>query len=158
MRPLYEIDKEIAEFEFDIDESTGEILNALALDELKMEREAKIEGVALKYKNLLAEKEMVSNEKKAFADREKSLDRQLDGLKDYLSYALDGEAFSTSKVAMSFRRSESVNIPDETKIPKEFCNITEVSKPDKKKIKEAIKSGIDVFGAELVENRNLQIK
>ena len=44
---LFEIDKAILDFEFDIDEETGEILNANALDELHMARDAKIEGIGL---------------------------------------------------------------------------------------------------------------
>ncbi len=158
MRALYDIDQEIANFEFEIDEETGEITNYADLDNLKMEREQKIEGVALWYKNMLAEKEAVKAEKQNFAEREKKLDNKINNIKAYLSYALNGEKFSTSKVQMSFRKSESVKIPDETKIPRDYCNVTEVVKPDKMKIKEALKNGMEVFGAELVESKNIQIK
>lgn len=41
MSTLFEIDKAIEGFEFDIDESTGEILNYDQLDNLKMAREQK---------------------------------------------------------------------------------------------------------------------
>ena len=158
MRALYEIDQEIMDFEFEIDEETGEILNAKDLDNLEMEREQKIEGVALWYKNMLAEKEMVKKEKESFAEREKKLDKKIESVKGYLAYALQGEPFSTSKVQMSYRKSESVNIPDESIIPRDYCTVTTVVKPDKKRIKEAIKNGVAVEGAQIVENRNIQIK
>ena len=44
---LYEIDKALADFEFEIDEDTGEILNAADLDELNLARDQKIENIGL---------------------------------------------------------------------------------------------------------------
>ncbi|MBQ3429167.1 MAG: siphovirus Gp157 family protein [Mogibacterium sp.] len=155
---LFEIDKAILDFEFDIDEETGEILNANALDELHMARDAKIEGIGLWIKNLQAETEAVKNEKDAMAERQKRLEKKVESLKGYLTYALAGEKFSTPKVAMSFRRSESVHIEDEHLIPDEYMNITIVKKPDKKVLKDALKEGKEILGAELVTKQNIQIK
>ena len=56
---LYEIDKAILDFEFEVDEESGEILNASELDELQMARDDKIEGISLWIKNLEAEKEAI---------------------------------------------------------------------------------------------------
>ncbi len=155
---LYEIDKALADFEFEVDEETGEILNAADLDELKMARDDKIEGISLWIKNLEAEKEAVKNEKNNFADREKRLGKKIDSLKGYLTYALDGQKFSTPKVAVSFRKSESVHITDEYLIPDEYKIFTVVKKPDKGVIKDALKKGKEIMGVELVEKRNVQIK
>ena len=49
MRPLYEIDAEILA---SVDQETGEILDIEKLDALQMERERKLEGVALWVKDL----------------------------------------------------------------------------------------------------------
>lgn len=155
---LYEIDKAILDFEFEIDEESGEILNAADLDELKMARDDKIEGISLWIKNLEAEREAVKNEKNNFADREKRLGKKIDSLKGYLTYALDGQKFSTPKVAVSFRKSESVHITDEYLIPDEYKIFTVVKKPDKGVIKDALKKGKEIMGVELVEKRNVQIK
>ena len=155
---LYEIDKALADFEFEVDEETGEILNAADLDELKMARDDKIEGISLWVKNLEAEKEAVKHEKDNFADREKRLSKKIDSLKGYLTYALQGEKFSTPKVAVSFRRSESVHITDEYLIPDEYKLFTVVKKPDKKVLKDALKKGKDIMGCELVEKQNISIK
>ena len=155
---LYEIDKAILDFEFEIDEESGEILNAADLDELKMARDDKIEGISLWIKNLEAEKEAVKHEKDNFADREKRLGKKIDSLKGYLTYALDGQKFSTPKVAVSFRKSESVHITDEYLIPDEYKIFTVVKKPDKGVIKDALKKGKEIMGVELVEKRNVQIK
>ena len=155
---LYEIDKAILDFEFEIDEESGEILNADELDELKIAREDKIEGISLWIKNLEAEKEAVKNEKNNFADREKRLGKKIESLKGYLTYALDGQKFSTPRVAVSFRKSESVHITDEYLIPDEYKVFTVVKKPDKGVIKDALKKGKEIMGVELIEKRNVQIK
>lgn len=155
---LFEIDRAIIDFAYDIDEETGEILNAKDLDELQMAREQKLENIGLFIKNIEAEAAAVKAEKDSMAARQKRLENKADSLRKYLAYALNGEKFSTPRVAMSWRKSESVNIPDDTAIDDRFCNITVVKKPDKKVIKDALKAGQHVFGAELVTKQNLQIK
>ena len=59
MRALYEIDQEILDC---VDLETGEILDTEKLDALQMEREAKLEGVALWVKDLKAEAAAVKEE------------------------------------------------------------------------------------------------
>ena len=157
MSTLYELDKAIAEFELEVNED-GEVLNIDELDELNLAREQKIEGISLWVKNLEAEKEAVKHEKDNFADREKRLGKKIDSLKGYLTYALQGEKFSTPKVAVSFRKSESVHITDEYLIPDEYKLFTVVKKPDKKVLKDALKKGKDIMGCELVEKQNISIK
>ena len=105
-----------------------------------------------------AEKEAVKHEKDNFADREKRLGKKIDSLKGYLTYALQGEKFSTPKVAVSFRKSESVLIKDEYLVPDEYCEFTVMRKPNKKNIKDALKKGKELMGVELVEKSNISIK
>ena len=154
---LYELDKAIADFELEVNED-GEVLNIDELDELQLAREQKIEGISLWIKNLEAEKEAVKHEKDNFADREKRLGKKIDSLKGYLTYALDGQKFSTPKVAVSFRKSESVLVKDEYLIPDEYCDFTVLRKPNKKNLKDALKHGKELMGVELVEKQNVQIK
>lgn len=155
---LFEIDKAIAEFEWDIDPETGEVLNPYGLDDLQMAREQKCENIALLIKNKEAEKNAVAEQEKVFADRKKTLGNEIDRLKNYLSYSLQGEKFSTPKVTVSFRKSESVHITDEYLIPDEYKIFTVVKKPDKGVIKDALKKGKEIMGCELIEKRNVQIK
>ena len=157
MASLFELNKAIEDFELEVNED-GEVLNIDELDELKLAREDKIEGIGLWVKNLEAEKAAVKAEKQNMADREKRLEKKIESLKGYLSMALNGQKFSTPKVTMGFRKSVSVNIPDEMAIPEEYCNFTVVRKPDKTMIKNALSAGKDIFGAELVERQNLQIR
>lgn len=154
---LYEIDKAIADFEFEVNED-GEILNFDDLDELQMARQDKIENIGLYIKNLEAEKEAVKHEKDNFADREKRLGKKIESLKGYLGYALQGQKFSTPKVAVSFRKSESVLVKDEYLVPDKYCEFTMVRKPNKTNLKKALKDGEEIMGVELVEKQNVSVK
>lgn len=155
---LFDINKAILEFDYEIDEETGEILNAEELDALELAKDEKIEGVGLWIKNLQAEAEAVKKEKDAMADRQRRLEKKAESLKNYLAWALQGEKFSTPRIAMSWRKSESVLIPDEAALDDRFVNIQMIKKPDKKLIKDTLKAGLEVPGAELVTKQNLQIK
>ena len=48
---LFELNQALMDFELEIDEETGEILNADALDSLELERDTKIENIALYQSN-----------------------------------------------------------------------------------------------------------
>ena len=158
MASLYEIDEAIRNFEFEIDEETGEILNPHGLDDLQMERDKKIENIGLYIKSLEAEKEAVKHEKENFAAREKTIGNKIDRLKDYLMYALEGQSFRTPRLIVGYRSSESVEISDEFLIPDEYCNFNVVRKPDKTLLKKSLKQGKEIMGATLVEKSNIQVK
>lgn len=57
---------------------------------------------------------------------------------------------------LSFRNSTAVSITDETHIPAEYIIVE--TKVDKMKIKDALKNGEIIPGAELVNNRSIQIR
>ena len=152
---LYQIDSEIMNC---IDLETGEIVDPEKLEALQMERGRKIENVALWVKNLKADLAAFKAEKEAFAEREKEAKAKIESLSEWLTTALDGQKFSTSKVAVSFRKSEAVEIRDEKAIPKEFIREKVETAPDKAAIKEALKNNIQVPGAALVQNKNISIK
>lgn len=154
---LYEIINEIENFEFEIDEETGEILNYDALDQLEYDRQTKIENIGLWIKNLRAEADAVKAEKKNLADRESKLTKKADNLESYLAMNLDGEEFSTPRLAIGWRKSESTEILDIDKIPAKYLKTkTEIS-ADKTAIKKAIKAGEKIEGATIVEKNNIQV-
>lgn len=152
---LYEIDTEILNC---IDFETGEIINPERLEALQMERGKKIENVALWVKNLKADLEALKAEKEAFAERERQTKAKIESLSKWLTGALNGEKFSTSKVIVSFRNSEAVEITNDALIPKKYIRKKIETAPDKAAIKEAIKSGLKVRGAILIQNQNISIK
>ena len=69
MANLYEIDQAIMNC---LDEETGEVLDLDRMNALQMERKAKIENVALLYKNVKADMEAYKAEKTAFAEKEQA--------------------------------------------------------------------------------------
>lgn len=137
---------------------TGELIDPERLDRLQMEREAKIEGIACWIKNLLSDAEAIKAEKNALAEREAKCRKKAEQLKEYLTYALGGEKFSTAKCAVSFRKSESVEVEDLTLIPAELLRVKASYEADKTAIKAAIKAGREINGCRLVENISAQIK
>lgn len=152
---LYEINQGILDC---LDTETGEIVDLEKLSELQMAKQDKIEGVALCIKNQQALVAALEAEEKAFAERKKQAKAKVEGLKMWLVKATEGEKFTTANCAVSFRRSESVEIVDETLIPAQYLTQAVTYKPDKTAIKALIKSGQEVGGCILVEKLNAQIK
>ena len=151
---LYEINEQILNC---IDTETGEIIDIEKLNELKIAKDEKIENLALWYKDLLAEANALKEEKEAFATREKAARNKAESIKNYLSYALNGANFKTTKCALSFRTSERTVIDDIYSVPENFLKYSE-PKADLNEIKKAIKNGEEIKGAHLEETQNIQIK
>lgn len=154
MANLYEIDEQIMQC---IDEDTGEILDMEKLNHLQMQQEQKVESLALWYKNLLSDAEALKAEKENFATREKSAKNRAESIKAYLSDFLNGEKFETKKTKITFRKSKQVDIIDQSTIDDDYL-IYQEPRPNKTKIKEALKSGAQLKGVQLVEKKNIQIK
>lgn len=153
---IYEIEQAIMDL---IDPETGEIADFEALDALSMARDEKIENVALWIKNLAAESKAIRDEEKSLAERRKAAETKADGLQRYLDRILDGNKFSTPRVAISYRKSKAVEIADEEAFIKAGAYLVpQDPKIDRKAISEALKAGAIVSGAELVERNNIQIK
>ena len=156
---IYEIDNAMFSL---IDEETGEIKDYEAFEELQMQREEKIENTALGYKNLVAESKAIREEEKALAERRKSLENKAESLKNFVKRTLNGNKFSTSKVAISYRKSTAVEVDDEF-IDYAMKNNSDLltykqPEPNKAVIKEMLQGGFDIPHAELVERNNMSIK
>lgn len=155
MANLYEINEQLLNL---TDSETGEIEDWSAFEALQLARDEKIENIALYHKNLLAEAAALKAEEKSFADRRKRAENKADSLKRYLDSALHGQKFNTVKVAISYRKSTSVEV-DESKLPANWLREIPASHVvDKVEITKALKAGEAIEGATLVENKNIQIK
>lgn len=163
MGNLYEITNAIANFEPEVDEETGELLNADLLDRLIMERDLKIESIALFIKNLDALICALEREKKKIEERIESAKRKLNSLKRYLASLLGGEKFESAKCKISYRKSEAVEVSESfeewaKKNAPDLLTETVSVTANKTAIKEALKSGKTVEGARIVENQNMILK
>lgn len=151
---LYQIEQEILDC---VDLETGEIIDLDRIEELEMARDQKVENICLWIKNLNAEVEALKAEKKSFEERQKKAENKAESLKRYMTSYLGGRSFSTSKVAVSFRKSEKVEIAEGTLLPDEYLRFKE-PEVNKTELKKALKNGVEVFGCCLVESQNIQIK
>lgn len=151
---LFEINEEIMKC---VDAESGEIIDVEKLEQLKMEETSKIENIACWIKNLLSDAEALKVQKQAFVDRQKAKENKAESLKKYLSDHLAGQKFSTDKVAISFRKTSSVNVTNMSALPEEYLKFADPT-PDKTAIKNAIKSGKKIAGAEILENQSISIK
>lgn len=158
MANLYQIRQEIEAFEYEIDEETGELLNALVWDELNMAYEEKVENIACYIKNLASDVLAFKAEEESIAKRRKSMEKKIEYLKKLLCNNMGGEKFSTAKCAVSFRRSETVDVEDVALLPAELLRVKTTYEADKTAIKAAIKAGNEIKGCRLVENISTQIK
>ena len=163
MRALYEIDQDILDC---VDLETGEILDTEKLDALQMERERKLEGVALWIKDMKAEAAAVKEEADKLTARKKALENKMEGLKAWLLMALDGEKLKTPRCNVYQTHSQRVAVADEPKLISFLQTLEEPEKflrfkdPELKKdeIKKALKDGTIIPGAELEETESVVIK
>ena len=163
MRPLYEIDAAILAA---VDQETGEILDTERLDALQMERERKLEGVALWVKDLNAEATAVKEEADKLTARKRALDNKISALKMWLLMALEGQKLKTPRCNVYQTHSQRVAVADEKKLieflqtleePEKFLRFQE---PELRKdeIKKALKDGTIIPGAELEETESVVIR
>lgn len=164
MRALYEINQDILDC---VDMETGEILDVEALNALQMEREAKLEGVALWVKDLRAEADAVKAEADKLNARKKALENKIDGLKNWLRFALSGEKLKTPRCNVYYQHSTKVNVIDEQSVtnyiqthyrePEEFLKYV-LPEIRKDAVKAELKKGVEIPGCALEETESVVIK
>jgi len=132
---------------------------------LQLEREQKLEGVALYIKDLTAQAAAIKAEEANLAERRKAKEAKATRLKEYLSEALGGQKFETAKVRLSFRTSTGVEISDEKTLldwlednGQEACIKYKAPEISKTELAKLLKAGHEVPGATLTERQNLQMK
>ena len=131
-----------------------------------MERERKLEGVALWIKDMKAEAAAVKEEADKLNARKKALDNKIEGLKTWLLMALDGEKLKTPRCNVYQTHNQRVAVADEPKLISFLQTLEEPEKflrfkdPELKKdeIKKALKDGTIIPGAELEETESVVIK
>ena len=164
MRALYEIDEEILSC---VDQETGEILDTEKLDALQMEREEKLEGVALWVKDLKAEADAVKAEADKLTARKKALDNKIESIKTWLMMALGGEKLKTPRCNVYQTNNTKLNIIDEQSVvnwiqthsrePEQYLKFT-LPEIRKDAVKAAIKDGAEIPGACLEQTESVVIK
>lgn len=164
---IYEIDNRLDDlYERATDPETGEINPDVyeEIDALNMERAYKVENFGLWHKNTVSDITALDNEIGNLIKRRDALKKKAEWQKQYLLYVLHGEKFETPKLAISYRRSETVEFDD----VEMFCEqnaqdsmivtTTVTRKPNKMTLKRYLKDGWNIAGCHLEEHQNIQIK
>jgi hypothetical protein len=152
---LYEIDAAMQEC---IDPETGEV-DADRIEALAMERDKKIENIALWIINIKADIETAKAEIDRLTTLKRTAENKAESLKNLLQYTLNGEKFKTGRCSISYRKSTSVVIDNEDLLPIDFKKVSYT--PDKKRIKAFFDDNDGIYnlpGAHLQENTSVIIK
>lgn len=156
---LYEIDQNIMAL---LNED-GEITDPEAFDALQISRAEKLEGIACWVKNLTADIKAIKDEEERLKERRIHLVNKVSSLTGYLEHALNGEKFSTPRVAISYRTSSAVEITDNVAFV-DWAKSHDPSllhikaEPNKTAIKNALNGGMDIPLAQIVERKSMQVK
>ena len=154
MAKLYEINAAIEEC---IDTETGEIIAPERLEALKMDRHEKLRNIVFLHLNASAEEKAYGEQEKKFAARKKAAKATKEWTRATLVRELNGKKMKEAEFTVSYRKSESVEITNESAVPDKF-RIPQPDKIDKVALKAALKSGASIDGAQIVEKNNIQIK
>ena len=158
---LYEIAQEMATL---IDPETGEIRDFEAFEELQMAREEKIDNTAKWIIELEAEAKMVKERADELTERARATKKKAERLREFLQEYLQGEKRKTADYTIGYRRTEAVEITDEDRAVawlmehREDALTYQAPKISKTAVKEILKAGEEVPGAELVERQSMSIR
>lgn len=158
---LYEISDAIraALDHIELDEETGEILQADALHAVEAEANDKIEATALYLRELDAEAKAAKDEADRMIARVKSMQKRSDYLKAMLLDALHATGkVKTARVTVSIRTSKAIEVADGVTLPDAFVTVRTTTTPNKTALKEAIEAGAEIEGVRLVARESVQIK
>lgn len=143
-----------------VDEETGEIEPA-TLESVQIASEEKIIATAMYIRRLDALNKATKETIQDLQERVRADSKRIEALKWLMTKAMDSLQYTEVKspeVTLRFRKSSSVEITDSDALPEQFLRTKTVVEPDKTAIKNALKAGEKIQGAQLVESRNLQIK
>lgn len=163
MAKIYELNQQIAAcIEYDaehvVNTEDGEILNLEQFEALQMERDAKVEGLACYIKNKVADAEAIYAEIDVLSQRAAVMKKEAERCKAYLAGVLYGAKFETPRCKITWRKSEICNVLSVDALPDEYKRTKVTVDADKTKIKKAIKDGVEIPGAEVIEKLNMTLK
>ena len=159
MATIYELKYQYQALQNFIEEGNEEGFE-LALSQIEDSLAEKLEGYAMVKANIESDIEGIDKEIKRLQERKKSMVNNVNRIKETMFDTLqsvEGNKLKTEKFTFSLRNSSAVKIFDQNMIPLDFL-VPQEPKVDKISIKENIKKGIKVPGAEIVENKSLSIR
>ena len=177
---LFEINESMMNLlEYHVNDETGEVIeteeefNEL-YNSIQLDLHTKLDNTNCLQKLISGELEVINKEINRLTAEKKARERKIEWLKNRVDYfvksqftdengKIDTEGLNKYKLDLphskiSYRKSESVEITNQDLIPSKYIRKKVEEKPDKVAIKEDIKNGKNISGAELITNYNIQIK
>lgn len=138
-------------------ELTPEIEEALILNEENFltKSEGYIESIA-RYKALAEAADVRIKEMQRIKKTAENIEKRLKERLQRAMVVMGHDKVDVGLRKLSLRSSTAVSITNEVAIPAEYIIVE--TKVDKMKIKEALKNGVVIDGAELVTNKSIQIR
>ena len=158
---LYNITKEMRMLTLELEEGelTHELEQSLIITQEQLQEKAIQYAYAIR--NVEIDSQAIDNEIKRLKAMKEAKDNAIDRMKEAVRNAMLAsgiDKIESSLFKLSLRRSESVDVVNIDQLP-DFCKEVKTTvSAHKLNIKQAIKSGLTVEGAVLVENFSLQIK
>lgn len=132
------------------------------LDAIQDDRKSKLDNLATWADQLKSEIDFMSDKKNSWEDEITYRKNKLAWIKQYITDVLDDagiKRLTTDNHLLSARNFKASTIIDsDEELPDKFKVTETTTKPDKKAIYKALKSGEEVPGAHLKPNRNTVIK
>jgi len=160
MTTLYNITAEQRALINEIEALDGELTPDM---EIKLSiNESQLQQKSIGYLEVIKKKEeynsLIDAEIKRLQALKKQSNNTIGFLKENLLKAV--KTFGNYEVGLSkfgTRKSSSVEVEDVNSLPKEYKVVTVTERADKKKLKEALKSGKEIEGVRIEEHLNLKI-
>lgn len=168
MESLFDIDERIMQL-ITLDESeivdpeTGEVLIDVfeELDNLSMQRNDKILGIARYIDALKRESDLLKEKAEQLKERAKVKENKLERLKEYVKNSMitfDTKKIEDETVTVKLNSTKVVIVLDENQIPEEYLNTVVKVQPDRRKILADLKLGKAIPGAELGESKTIMVR
>lgn len=135
-----------------------------ALDHIAEKFNAKADNMACLIKNLKATTTAMKAEEAEMAKRRKAIESKIEWLKIILAESMRQagcKKMVTNRNAISFRKSTRLVVPCEKEIIQKYPEYAKTKTTvtlDKIKLKDELKNGVIIDGADLQDYQNLQIK
>ena len=160
---LYQLTTEYKQLESILIENEGELTPELEQALQINQDQLQAKGISYGYviKSIEAESDIIDAEIKRLTQLKKVRDNAVERLKTTLKQAMEMYGvleLKTPTLKISFRKSESVEIIDMDLLDEKYITKKTTEMANKTEIKEALKRGEVIEGAELRTNNNLQIK
>jgi hypothetical protein len=140
-------------------ELTPDLENELIINQNELQ--IKAESYAYAIKSLEGDVSIIDEEIKRLRALKEAKNNAIERMKEAVVNAFQVYGITEVKsptLKLSLRRSEAVEVINQDQLPECFVKAKTTYTPDKVAIKDAIKSGLTVEGAVIVENFSLQIK